>query len=95
MGIGVELWRARIGLFCGGRGCRPRKATQTHKLHRDDETSNDTANGKNSTTNCSCHHSHCVWYIGPVIAAIFVASLLLLLAGDVELNPGPGRGTFV
>ncbi len=95
MGIGVELWRARIGLFCGGRGCRPRKTTLTHKLHRDDETLNDMANQKDSTTNCSCHFSYCVWYICPVIAAIFVAALLLLLAGDVELNPGPGRGTFV
>ena len=36
MGVDVELWRARIGLFNGGRGGRSRHASLTHQtLHCD------------------------------------------------------------
>ena len=39
MGISVELWRARIGLFSGGRGSRPHSkapSTKHQPLHFSD-----------------------------------------------------------
>ncbi len=143
MGIGVELWRARIGLFNGGRGGRPRKASLAHQKlqcdvtiivtkvlwtqyaedttsHRDkcvvESVLNNATNrappsnccyedvipemkkeSLTSTTNHSRNHSLsvCIGLTLILIGAILVfVSLLLLLAGDVELNPGPGLGMY-
>ncbi len=41
--------------------------------------------------------SHTVCFSLPstvIVVSLYSLSLLLLLAGDVELNPGPGLGTF-
>ncbi len=144
MGIGVELWRARIGLFNGGRGGRPRKASLAHQklqcdvtivvtkvlwtqcstLQAEDTTSHrdncvvesvlNNATDKAPPSNChedvvpekkkesvtfTTNHSRnysssiCIGLTLILIGAILVfVSLLLLLAGDVELNPGPGLG---
>ncbi len=144
MGIGVELWRARIGLFNGGRGGQPRKASLAHQKlqcdvtiivkmvlqtqcctpqaedttsHRDKcvvesvlNNATDKAPPSNCyedvipekkkdsitfTTNHSRNHSSsfCIGLTLILIGAILMfVSLLLLLAGDVELNPGPGLG---
>ena len=142
MGIGVELWRARIGLFNGGRGGRPRNASLAHQklqcdvsivvtmvlrtqcstLQADDTTSHrdkcvvesvlNNATDKAPPSNChedvvpekkndsvtfTTNHirnhssSICIGLTLILIGLVFV-SLLLLLAGDVELNPGPGLG---
>ncbi|XP_064385938.1 uncharacterized protein LOC135334611 isoform X3 [Halichondria panicea] len=143
MGIGVELWRARIGLFNGGRGGRPRKASLAHQKlqcdvtiivtkvlwtqyaedttsHRDkcvvesvlnnatdkappsncheDVVSEKKKESVTFTTNHIRNHSSsiCIGLTLILIGAILVfVSLLLLLAGDVELNPGPGLATVL
>ncbi|XP_064385940.1 uncharacterized protein LOC135334611 isoform X5 [Halichondria panicea] len=143
MGIGVELWRARIGLFNGGRGGRPRKASLAHQKlqcdvtiivtkvlwtqyaedttsHRDkcvvesvlnnatdkappsncheDVVSEKKKESVTFTTNHIRNHSSsiCIGLTLILIGAILVfVSLLLLLAGDVELNPGPGLDTVL
>ncbi|XP_064395496.1 ankyrin-3-like isoform X2 [Halichondria panicea] len=106
MGISVELWRARIGLFSGGRGLRPHSkapSTKHQPLHFSDTVgttgtlvqggllllllifkflSQDKSLLLKRTRN-----------VGLLMIAIvgLVHSLahLLLLAGDVESNPGP------
>ena len=106
MGISVELWRARIGLFSGGRGLRPHSkapSTKHQPLHFSDTvgttakvvqggllllvilkflSSQDKSLLLKRTRN-----------VGLLMIAIvgLVHSLahLLLLAGDVESNPGP------
>ncbi len=145
MGIGVELWRARIGLFNGGRGGRPRKASLAHqKLNRDvtiavtmmfltwcctllaedappshrdkcvvESVAPDVTNRAPSSncryedvvpekkkesvtlvTNHRSNHSSIGLTLILIGATCIFASLLLLLAGDVELNPGPGLGMY-
>ena len=145
MGVDVELWRARIGLFNGGRGGRSRHASLTRQvLHCDvinivvamvlltqycslslflaeDATSNcdksviesllnTRQDPKNRALPCNCcyevvvperkkeftpHHSSNICFSRTItviligVIVVYSLSLLLLLAGDVELNPGP------
>ena len=97
MGIGVELWRARIGLFNGGRGMRPHKGS-----HR---ANNVTKNGLFLLL-AMClipPEMFLVVDVSVIVSTVAVVSLLyyviqhslsqlLLMAGDVESNPGPGMG---
>ncbi len=84
MGIGVELWRALVGLFNGGRGGRSSSLASNCR--------EDVVPEKESVTNHSRNHSSSI-RLGLTLMLILVfVSLLLLLAGDVELNPGPGLG---
>ncbi|XP_064387404.1 poly [ADP-ribose] polymerase tankyrase-1-like isoform X5 [Halichondria panicea] len=106
MGITVELWRARIGLFSGGRGSRPHSKaplTKHQPLHFSDTvgttakvvqggllllyiltflSSQDKSKFLKRTRNVG---------LLVILIAVLLHSLshLLLLAGDVESNPGP------
>ncbi len=141
MGIGVELWRACIGLFNGGRGGPPRKASLSHQklqcdvtivvtmvlrtqcctrsLQAEDTTSHRDKcviesvlnNAKNRAPPNNCHkdvvpekkndsvtftanhiRNHSSSNFTLIVIGLVFVSLLLLLAGDIELNPGPGLG---
>ena len=114
MGIDIELWRARIGLFSGGRGCRPQKGS--HKLSCGKMISGlltlicvgimsynsiiewgiQQIGKKRNRLSCQLlslvnPDSVCGKAFAPVNGAILLYSLayLLIMAGDVEQNPGP------
>ena len=141
MGVELEVWRARIGLFCGGRGSKKLKALLAYRrLFRRDAV----AWATGETTNCtpiaiqaiiaclplllilrflgSCWNkikcTHLVKFHGGlsylwnkdaktlVSSAVRVAlvlstavllyrRILLILAGDVELNPGPQMSEYI
>ena len=116
MGIGIELWRARIGLFNGGRGCRSRKSS--HQLSCGEMVSTSSVDvvaglicllivwGAQQIMNIDKKRNNFSGQLSPpattafgvtftsVDGAVFLFSLayLLLLAGDVEQNPGPRMG---
>ena len=74
MGIPIELWRARIGLFrCSGSG---RSSDDTH------------SDMKGTLSKISSLSSPGGSYL-PLFLMVLVLLVLLLKAGDVELNPGP------
>ncbi len=111
MGITVELWRARIGLFSGGRGSQPHSkasSTKQRPLHFSDTVGStakvvqggllllyilkflsyqDKTKFLKRTRNVG---------LLVILIAVLLHSLthLLLLAGDVESNPGPRMGKF-
>ena len=145
MGVDVELWRARIGLFNGGRGGRSHHASPTNqRLHCDvinivvamvlltqycslslflaeDATSNceksviesllntchDPIRNRAPPCNCCRKEEFTPYYSSNIcfsrtiavmligVIVVYSLSLLLLLAGDVELNPGPGIGIII
>ncbi|XP_067662471.1 uncharacterized protein [Haliotis asinina] len=64
MGVTIETWRARIGLY-----------SQPNKSHKTDTTQVMAAGGGSF----SCRPRHVLLVIG----------LLLLLSGNIEMNPGP------
>ena len=82
MGISIELWRARIGLFrCRGSG-----------RGSDDDTH---STMKRTVPRIVLFSSSGGSYL-PLFVMIIVLLVLLLKAGDVELNPGPnGHKTSV
>ncbi len=109
MGISVELWRARIGLFSGGRGSRPHSKaplTKHQPLHFSD-TVGTTAKVVQggllllyiltflSSQDQKKFLKHTI-NVGLLVVSIAVLlhslTHLLLLAGDVESNPGPRMG---
>ena len=111
MGISVELWRARIGLFSGGKGSRPHSkapSTKQQPLHFSDTvgttakvvqggllllyiltflSSQDKTEFLKRTRNVG---------LLVILIAVLLHSLahLLLLAGDVESNPGAQMGNY-
>ena len=106
----MELWRARIGQFSGGRGSRPRsKAPSTRQpLHFSDTvgTTAKVVQGglilllilKFLSSQDKSHLLKRTRNVGLLMFAIvgLVHSLahLMLLAGDIESNPGPQMGKF-
>ncbi|XP_067662472.1 uncharacterized protein [Haliotis asinina] len=64
MGVTIETWRARIGLY-----------SQPNKSHKTDTTQVMAAGGGSF----SCRPRH----------VLLVIALLLLLSGNIEMNPGP------
>ena len=119
MGIDIELWRARIGLFNGGRGCRPQKSS--HQLSCGEMVSTSSVDAVAGLLTLVC--LVIVWGVqqivnigkkrnrisgqssSPVNAVcgvsingallLFSLAYLLIMAGDVELNPGPGMGEII
>ena len=76
MGIPIELWRARIGLFsCSGS---VRSSNNTH------------SDMKGTLSKISSFTSPGGSYL-PLFLMVIGLLVLLLKAGDVELNPGPNE----
>ena len=136
MGIDTEQWRARIGTYNGGRGCRtsfrafPRSLAcpaitwttessaplpvqagvsvvslwivlcSLRRLWKKVGSSQSTK----PVSGCSYHSNEdtkapvlitvCVSLMITISFLLYSLALLLVMAGDVELNPGPGMGKF-
>ena len=81
----LETWRARIGLYCArihaghcsSKSCGP--DTYSSYIH-----------GRKSL--CTGASDGALLAVGLLSVAITIFSLLIV-AGDVELNPGPGKDT--
>ena len=119
MGIDIELWRARIGLFNGGRGCRPRK--RSHQLSCGEMASTSSVDavaglltliclvivwGVQQIVNIGKKRNHISGQSSSPVNAVcgvsingalllFSLAYLLIVSGDVELNPGPGMGEII
>ncbi len=105
----MELWRARIGLFSGGRGSRPHSkapSTKLQPLHFSDTvgTTAKVIQGgllllyilkflSSQDKSRLLKHTRNAGVLGIAIAVLLHSlTHLLLLAGDVESNPGPRMG---
>ena len=83
MGISIELWRARIGLFaCRGGGVRGGSLSNNTPLPT---FSTPTASSLASST----ASSDCILRRTLALVGLALVFQLLTRAGDVELNPGP------
>ena len=108
----MELWRARIGLFSGGRGSRPQSkasSTKHQPLHFSDTvaTTVKVVQGglllllilKFLSSRDKSHLLKRTRNAGVLVISIAVLlhslAHLLLLAGDVESNPGPQMGKII
>ena len=79
--VDIVTWRARIGLFCVKVGPSGRRAKVLRPFPQWSLLSS-------MTTSSLVHRLmlvHC-----EVVAVVCI--LLLMLSGDVEINPGPGTG---
>ena len=139
MGIDTEQWRARIGTYNGGKGCRilsgsyqrspvshavtwtTRDIIQTiprpvqagialvslwmvlcylHCLWKKVECSQSTkiVRGcfyyRNEYKKATLFITVCVSLLAAAVVLLHSLALFLIMAGDVELNPGPGMGEF-
>ncbi len=108
MGITVELWRARIGQFSGGRGSRPHsKASSTKQPLHFSDTVGTTAklvrgglllllilkflSSQDKSLLLKRTRSAGLLMIA-IVGLVHSLAHLLLLAGDIESNPGPQMG---
>ena len=76
VGIDLELWRARVGMYHAAR-CRSQRRGKTPKLKRQIPLMR------------TCFQALAV--VMMVSLAPAVVNMLLIMAGDVEPNPGPGQ----
>ncbi len=108
----MELWRARIGLFGGGRGSRPKSkasSTKHQPLHFSDTvgTTAKVIQGglllllilKFLSYQDKSQLLKRMRNVGLLVTSIVVLlhslAHLLLLAGDIESNPGPQMGKLL
>ena len=108
----MELWRARIGLFGGGRGSRPQSkapSTKHQPLHFSDTVGTtakviqgglllllilkflsyqDKSQLLKRTRNVGL-------LVTSIVVLLHSLAHLLLLAGDIESNPGPQMGKLL
>ena len=80
VGIDLELWRARVGMYHAAR-CRSQRREKTPKLKRQIPLMR------------TCFQALAVLMM--VSLAPAVVNMLLIMAGDVEPNPGPGQLFFL
>ena len=76
VGIDLELWRARVGMFHAGR-CRGRRRGKGGRIPL--------------VQICLLALA-----VGMMVSLTpTVVNMLLLLGGDIELNPGPGKASVL
>ncbi len=105
----MELWRARIGQFSGGRGSRPHSkapSTKHQPLHFSDTVGTTvkvvqggllllyilTFLSSQDKNNFLKHTRNVGLLVISIVVLLHSLAHLLLLAGDVESNPGPRMG---